>query len=1260
MGVNQLWGILAPVKTHKPLKSLKGQTIVVDLSVWICESSYAMQGLPVKKPHLRNLFFRITNLTQIGVNLIFVVDGEPPELKWDEMERRTQARFEGKGRGTCRWGRSRCKRNKTAGRAATVASMDVTEGKKKERKRFKFVVKECQEMLENLGVPCVQAVGEAEALCALINVQGLADACVTEDGDVFLYGARTVYKNFTLNTKDPHIECYSMDEIEAQLGLDQSKLIALGLLLGCDYTPGVVGIGPKQALGLMKQLGPGVDVLDRFRDWANGRIPRDCLQEAPKKLPHCSKCTHIGSLREHKVYGCAFCKSDVACQPKSVDTPVCSCPKHVSAKSKGKSSLEPDVMKKACAVPDFPNEQVIDEFLVVKDKCSETDFARRRPQLIAAQKFISSKLEWPKDYTVEKVFPLVTLWDLQALSSGQPFDPKFHLTPTAVIKKRVRQGVPCVEVQWQTGIPHSELEFPTTIEKEEVFSKAFPELMTTFEETKAFKTKQKREKKTSKSTKDSSKDTCDSPDHCYPSSSEGNLEHLASAVADLSLKSDQHIEPSNDHSCLLTETTSHFGNYQDHLALPDVVSSCWIEKPPLTNSNHPKSVSCCNTCGKHDIFQRMDWTFNKSTTSSEDMFPTSLTNGPFIGNISGIPMNRKPSQSRTHYISSLGNTSCSATDDDIEAELLPLSERLRLKEVLETISLNDSYSSSSSETPNLVSASPKAGKKVLTDDFRAESFHNQLLLSVEESNSPSSSPTDISPPLSVIAEDANFTLGFELTKMLLCDGTVPQDNQLFGFAKPANCDPSRAKHSSSVVGAGSPLAKKQSSVSLSLQKNLFIKNANSDSVCHFEYLRPIEHEEDKAPEHTQAQKASASRELADNQRSQKQTSLECPSPGYTQYPNFSLKFELTNILTEDESLLQRNETFGMKDERPEQLLGNPMSVEKSELLDPYKGVSSSSANRECEVMLLPCQGQKRDVKNEASQDSNSSLQRSGEMPNRETTSKNQSENAKVNYNTFKKHLKCFPQEKFEDVDSDMHRQKNGRLERNQIVIKNIPPQDVGMNFTVEKELCGIFTVNQGDLESESPCLSASDMGQIPTETTTDENLDRAFAPLPIDVDTPSVANESFGRITNQSELKRAGDHCHPIVITPVSHLPRHSRDLNISRAHLGTALGALHHSLSTHSDSQSWTNSDQTQTTFNHSSVYLLNSPIEVTSHEENSPVSLLDRLRKKHGNQNGVVSAALGMKNGGTFGRKQKRDRKVLTEIFSDDNEDNKLVLKY
>lgn len=93
MGVNHLWSILEPVKRKENLSALSNKTLCVDLSGWVCEAQCA-KGLKhnVSKPHLRNLFFRLLHLTRLGVKLVFVVDGEPPELKWNAIAKRVQAR----------------------------------------------------------------------------------------------------------------------------------------------------------------------------------------------------------------------------------------------------------------------------------------------------------------------------------------------------------------------------------------------------------------------------------------------------------------------------------------------------------------------------------------------------------------------------------------------------------------------------------------------------------------------------------------------------------------------------------------------------------------------------------------------------------------------------------------------------------------------------------------------------------------------------------------------------------------------------------------------------------------------------------------------------------------------------------------------------------------------------------------------------------------------------------------------------------------
>ena len=55
-----------------------------------------------------------------------------------------------------------------------------------------------------------------------------------------------------------------MADIEDKLSLDREKLVAMALLLGCDYVPkGVPGVGMDKAVKLMRVFSTGADVLSR-------------------------------------------------------------------------------------------------------------------------------------------------------------------------------------------------------------------------------------------------------------------------------------------------------------------------------------------------------------------------------------------------------------------------------------------------------------------------------------------------------------------------------------------------------------------------------------------------------------------------------------------------------------------------------------------------------------------------------------------------------------------------------------------------------------------------------------------------------------------------------------------------------------------------------------------------------------------------------------------------------------------------------------
>ncbi|NXC10633.1 GEN endonuclease, partial [Orthonyx spaldingii] len=472
MGVTSLWQILEPVRQPVNLSSLKGKTLAVDLSLWVCEAQTVkkMVGV-VTKPHLRNLFFRFSFFTSMGIKLVFVMEGEAPRLKADTMSKRNEMRY----------GPS-----KKVGAARTGRSL------------FKAMLKECLELLECLGVPWVQAAGEAEAMCAYLNAKGRVDGCITNDGDAFLYGAQTVYRNFAMNAKDPHLDCYTMSCIKEKLGCDRESLIGLAVLLGCDYLPkGVPGVGKEQALKLIETL-QGQNLLQRFEQWKEQLQYDDNPPLVVKRVIHCSECHHPGSYKEHEHNGCKFCESVRCCKP-SDSKHCCPCAWHQLERVKQANAVEDSIRKKAKSCEGFPFSEVIQEFLVNKNKLINVQECRR-PNLLSFQLFASEKMEWTKHYACKKLFALLTRYDMIQRKSGY-IDSK-QLRAIRIVKTRVKNGIPCFEIEWQKPEYYVDPEdepvelFVVTVEEESLFQAAYPDVVALYqvEKSEVLQKKQKKRK----------------------------------------------------------------------------------------------------------------------------------------------------------------------------------------------------------------------------------------------------------------------------------------------------------------------------------------------------------------------------------------------------------------------------------------------------------------------------------------------------------------------------------------------------------------------------------------------------------------------------------------------------------------------------------------------------------------------------------------------------------------------------------------------
>lgn len=98
------------------------------------------------------------------------------------------------------------------------------------------MTQECMELLRLFGIPYIVAPMEAEAQCAFLNQIELTDGTITDDSDIWLFGGKTVYKNFFDQNK--HVLEYKVGNIERLFHVDRHKMIQMSILVGSDYTPG--------------------------------------------------------------------------------------------------------------------------------------------------------------------------------------------------------------------------------------------------------------------------------------------------------------------------------------------------------------------------------------------------------------------------------------------------------------------------------------------------------------------------------------------------------------------------------------------------------------------------------------------------------------------------------------------------------------------------------------------------------------------------------------------------------------------------------------------------------------------------------------------------------------------------------------------------------------------------------------------------------------------------------------------------------------
>lgn len=200
---------------------------------------------------------------------------------------------------------------------------------------------------------------EAEAQCAYLNEINLTDGTITDDSDIWLFGGKTVYKNFFNHSKQ--VMEFNVENIVHHFKLTREQMILLALLVGSDYTVGLQGVGPVTALEILAAFPPS-KTTHEFN------------------LSHSQLLSGLGEFRRWFKKGCA---------PG---------PGRTSLKSK---------LKNVNFTENFPSLHVVQAYMEPTVDTSKESFTWAKPNILGLTEFARIKFGWTKEKSEEILSPIV-------------------------------------------------------------------------------------------------------------------------------------------------------------------------------------------------------------------------------------------------------------------------------------------------------------------------------------------------------------------------------------------------------------------------------------------------------------------------------------------------------------------------------------------------------------------------------------------------------------------------------------------------------------------------------------------------------------------------------------------------------------------------------------------------------------------------------------------------------------------------------------
>jgi 5'-3' exonuclease len=223
------------------LSQYSGKTIVIDTSIYI-HKYLASNSL------MESMYFMISQFKHLNITPVFIFDGVAPVEKKGVLNARASVRenaLEQYNRLDTLLHKSEIV-GAIAEPASAASSMEygcecpeqIRRRMHSLKRRFirisNFELNELKRLMREFGVQYIESDGESDLLCAYLVKCGVAQVCMSDDMDLFLYGCPSVLRHVNI-WHSTGVE-YTLDTILRDMAVSLHGFQMVCILSGTDYT----------------------------------------------------------------------------------------------------------------------------------------------------------------------------------------------------------------------------------------------------------------------------------------------------------------------------------------------------------------------------------------------------------------------------------------------------------------------------------------------------------------------------------------------------------------------------------------------------------------------------------------------------------------------------------------------------------------------------------------------------------------------------------------------------------------------------------------------------------------------------------------------------------------------------------------------------------------------------------------------------------------------------------------------------------------